>query len=77
MLTCIQCHPADPSSTAECGDKCFSCHTASKIYKTKIKEHDVIQSCIDCHEADNNKIFNPINTFNESKQDSLESFLIK
>jgi len=77
MLTCIKCHPADPSSTAECGDECFSCHKASEIYKTKIKEHQVIQSCIDCHEADNDKIFNPLNSFDQSNKESLEDFLVR
>jgi len=49
MLTCINCHSADPNSMAECGSDCFGCHPMEKINKPHIKEHDVIQGCRDCH----------------------------
>lgn len=49
MLTCINCHSADPNSMAECGSDCFECHSMAKINKPNIREHDVIQDCRDCH----------------------------
>ena len=76
MLTCINCHPADPSSTAECGDKCFSCHSAAKIHAVKVKEHNIIQTCIDCHTTSKNKVFDTTETFDQSKKDSLRDFFI-
>ncbi len=49
MLTCINCHSADPSSMAECGSDCFGCHPMEKINKPNVREHDVIHECRDCH----------------------------
>ena len=49
MLGCINCHSADPNSMAECGSDCFSCHTKEKIDKPHVREHDVIESCRQCH----------------------------
>ena len=49
MLTCIECHSANPNSMADCGSDCFACHPMSKINGLGIKEHDVIQGCRDCH----------------------------
>lgn len=49
MLTCIECHSADPDSMAECGSDCFSCHSVEKIEKVNVKEHRVIRECRDCH----------------------------
>jgi len=49
MLTCINCHSANPSSMAECGSDCFECHSMAKINKPNVREHDVIQECRDCH----------------------------
>lgn len=77
MLTCINCHPADASSTAECGDRCFECHSAAKIHAVKVKEHDIIQTCIDCHKTGKDKIFDAFDGFNQSKQDSLKDFFVK
>ncbi len=51
MMTCINCHSADPNSMADCGSDCFACHPMSKINGLGIKEHEVIQGCRDCHVA--------------------------
>jgi len=49
MLTCINCHGADPNAMAECGSECFECHPVDKIEKAGVKEHEVIRGCRDCH----------------------------
>jgi len=49
MLTCINCHSANPNSMADCGSDCFACHPISKINGLGVKEHEVIQGCRDCH----------------------------
>ena len=49
MLTCINCHGADPNAMAECGSDCFACHPVEKIEKAGVKEHEVIRGCRDCH----------------------------
>lgn len=51
MMTCINCHSADPNSMADCGSDCFACHPMSKINGLGVKEHEVIQGCRDCHVA--------------------------
>lgn len=77
MLTCINCHSANPDSMAECGSDCFGCHPMAKIYATKIPEHDVIQSCRDCHVGAIEKLFDTSKTFDQSKDESLKEFLLR
>lgn len=77
MLTCINCHSADPNSMAECGSDCFSCHPMSKIYATKVAEHDVIQACRDCHVGANEKLLDIATPFDQSQNESLKDFLIE
>ena len=77
MLTCINCHSADPNSMAECGDDCFSCHPMEKINKANVREHDVIQACRDCHVGEIEKIFDPSISSDQSHSDNtLKDFLI-
>jgi hypothetical protein len=77
MLTCINCHSADPNSMAECGDDCFSCHPMSKINDANVREHDVIQKCRDCHVGEKEKLFDISNMPNQSHPDTLKDFLTK
>ena len=77
MLTCINCHSADPNSMAECGDDCFSCHPMEKINKANVREHDVIQACRDCHVGEKEKLFDISKPADQSHVDSLKDFLIK
>jgi hypothetical protein len=49
MMTCIQCHSADPEKMADCGSDCFACHPMEKIDKANVVEHKVIRECRDCH----------------------------
>jgi len=77
MLTCINCHSADPNSMAECGDDCFSCHPMEKINKANVREHDVIQACRDCHVGEKEKLFDISQSLDQSHTDTLKGFLIK
>ena len=77
MLTCINCHTAEPNTMAECGDDCFSCHPMSKINKPNLREHDVIQACRDCHVGEKEKMFDAASTFDQSRNESLKDFLTK
>ncbi|MDD5158330.1 hypothetical protein [Sulfurimonas sp.] len=77
MLTCINCHSANPNSMAECGNDCFACHPMSKINKSNLREHDVIQECRDCHVGEKEKLFDPSNRFDRSKKDTLKDFILK
>ncbi|MFA6197355.1 MAG: hypothetical protein WC656_12020 [Sulfurimonas sp.] len=77
MLTCINCHSANPEKMADCGADCFACHSMKKINSANVREHDVIQGCRDCHVGVNEKIFDALNTSNQSKNESLKDFLVK
>ena len=77
MLTCINCHSAEPNAMAECGDDCFACHPMSKINKANVREHDVIQKCRDCHVGEKEKLFDISTSFDQSHTNSLKDFLIK
>lgn len=48
MLTCKRCHAEEEGGMSECGKDCFSCHDIEKIDKS-VREHDVIESCRNCH----------------------------
>ena len=77
MLTCINCHSADPNKMADCGSDCFACHSMSKINKANVREHDVIQECRDCHVGEKEKLFDISASFDQTPSDTLKGFLIK
>lgn len=77
MLTCINCHSAEPNAMAECGDDCFSCHPIAKINAANVREHDIIKSCRDCHVGKKEKLFDISNSFNQSHVETLQDFLAK
>ena len=77
MLTCIECHSANPNKMADCGADCFACHTKSKIDKPNVREHDVIQECRDCHVRMKEELFDVSKSFNQSHTETLKDFLSK
>lgn len=77
MLTCINCHSADPNKMADCGADCFACHSMKKIYAAKVKEHNVIQSCRECHMNADDKLFDMSKSFNQTQNESLKDFMLK
>jgi formate-dependent nitrite reductase cytochrome c552 subunit len=76
MLTCINCHSADPNSMAECGSDCFACHPMSKINQSGITEHNVIQECRDCHMKLADELRSVPVTPTQSRQEPLREFLL-
>lgn len=78
MLTCIKCHSAEPNTMAQCGDDCFGCHSMEKIDKADIREHDIIQTCVDCHVDANQELFDLSNSSDQSRKEPLlKDFLMK
>ncbi|RUM63948.1 MAG: hypothetical protein DSZ03_04785 [Sulfurimonas sp.] len=78
MLTCINCHSANPSSMAECGSDCFGCHSMEKINKPNIREHDVIQECRDCHMKMKQELLDLVPSSDQSTaQPPLKDFLFE
>ncbi|QOY51515.1 hypothetical protein [Candidatus Sulfurimonas baltica] len=77
MLTCINCHSADPNKMADCGADCFACHPMSKINASNVREHDVIQGCRDCHVGEKEKLFDFSNSFDQSHSATLKEFISK
>lgn len=76
MLTCIECHSANPDSMAECGSDCFSCHSVEKIEKVNVKEHRVIRECRDCHLQLKNELFSVHPESGQSHEKSLKEYLL-
>ncbi len=77
MLTCINCHSADPNSMAECGSDCFGCHPVEKIEKADVKEHDIIRTCRDCHLEMENEALDITGISGQSTQKPLKDFLLQ
>ena len=77
MLTCINCHSANPEKMGDCGADCFACHSMTKINAANVREHDVIQGCRDCHVGADEKIFDISKSFNQSQNEALKDFLLK
>ena len=77
MLTCINCHSADPNSMAECGSDCFGCHRVEKIEKVDVKEHDIIRTCRDCHLEMENEALDITGISGQSTQKPLKDFLLQ
>lgn len=75
MLTCINCHTADPNKMADCGADCFACHPMSKINASNIGQHDIIQECRDCHIKAKEKLFDVSTSFDQSHTETLKDFL--
>ena len=75
MLSCIECHSAEPNAMAECGDDCFSCHPMKKINDANVRQHDVIQTCVDCHVNADKAMLDISNKHDQSSSESLKDFL--
>lgn len=76
MLTCIECHSANPDSMAECGSDCFACHPVEKIEKVNLKEHMLIRQCRDCHLQLKNELFSVQPDDGQSHKKSLKEYLL-
>lgn len=77
MLSCINCHSANPNSMAECGNDCFACHPMEKI-NNGVQEHEVIQGCKDCHTKMKQELLDITNAHDQSKtSEPLRDFLLE
>jgi hypothetical protein len=77
MLTCINCHSANPDAMSECGSDCFGCHSIEKIEKPNIKEHSVIRECRDCHLQMQESALDITAPLGQSHQKPLKEFLLQ
>ena len=77
MLTCINCHSADPSAMADCGSDCFACHPMEKI-DNGVKEHQVIPGCKACHTKMKQEMLDITSSHDQSHlQEPLREFLLE
>ena len=53
LLTCKVCHTQEEMEKIDmgsgCGQDCWDCHDIKKVTASKVKEHNGLQKCIDCH----------------------------
>jgi hypothetical protein len=75
MKGCIKCHTPSKKKLPECGDRCFKCHSHEDMEDEDIPQHRVFENCRDCHAVDSEHIFNPADSFNQSRNSSLQEFL--
>jgi len=53
LVTCKVCHTQEDMEKIDmgsgCGQDCWDCHDIKKVTASKVKEHNGLQKCIDCH----------------------------
>jgi len=53
LVTCKTCHTQEDMEKIDmgsgCGQDCWDCHDIKKVTASKVKEHNGLQKCIDCH----------------------------
>ena len=53
LITCKTCHTQEEMEKIDmgsgCGQDCWDCHDIKKVTASKVKEHNGLQKCIDCH----------------------------
>ena len=53
LITCKTCHTQEEMEKIDmgsgCGQDCWDCHDIKKVTASKVKEHNGLQTCIDCH----------------------------
>ena len=53
LVTCKTCHTQEEMEKIDmgsgCGQDCWDCHDIKKVTASKVKEHNGLQTCIDCH----------------------------
>ncbi len=53
LVTCKTCHTQEEMEKIDmgsgCGQDCWDCHDIKKVTASKVKEHNNLQKCIDCH----------------------------
>ncbi len=53
LVTCKTCHTQEKMEKIDmgsgCGQDCWDCHDIKKVTASKVKQHNNLQKCIDCH----------------------------
>jgi len=53
LVKCKVCHTQEEMEKIDmgsgCGQDCWDCHDIKKVTASKVKEHNNLQKCIDCH----------------------------
>ena len=53
LVTCKTCHTQEEMEKIDmgsgCGQDCWDCHDIKKVTASKVKQHNNLQKCIDCH----------------------------
>lgn len=53
LVTCKTCHTQEEMEKIDmgsgCGQDCWDCHDIKKVTASKVKQHNGLQACIDCH----------------------------
>jgi hypothetical protein len=61
LVTCKTCHTQEEMEKIDmgsgCGQDCWDCHDIKKVTASKVKEHNGLQTCIDCHLTIDKNIF--------------------
>ena len=61
LSTCKTCHTQEEMEKIDmgngCGEDCWDCHDINKVVKSKVKEHNGLQKCIDCHVSINKNMW--------------------
>jgi len=80
LVTCKTCHTQEEMEKIDmgsgCGQDCWDCHDIKKVTASKVKEHNGLQTCIDCHVTIDKNMFGgaPVSAFSDlSTLDDLMS----
>ena len=53
LVSCKVCHTQEEMEKIDmgsgCGQDCWDCHDIKKVTASKVKQHNGLQKCIDCH----------------------------
>ncbi len=53
LVSCKVCHTQEKMEKIDmgsgCGQDCWDCHDIKKVTASKVKQHNGLQKCIDCH----------------------------
>ena len=53
LVSCKTCHTQEDMAKIDmgsgCGQDCWDCHDIKKVTASKVKQHNGLQKCIDCH----------------------------
>lgn len=79
LVTCKTCHTQEEMEKIDmgsgCGQDCWDCHDIKKVTASKVKEHNGLQACIDCHVTIDKNMLGGASTPAFSKLSTLDDFI--